>query len=431
MIIFFKKYRRQLVFITVLLVAWIAFLATSMPGDDSPVRYFRAMYFAATLFIFGALDIGFPQSESAFVLVVLWTCYFIAPAFTLSYVYTIIEDRLLNRLPFNLRKHTVLLGMGRTGTLLYETARRLNPAEKIVIIDRNLQNPNIPLYEKARSVWWLKRDFENEKVLREAKVDKAKQVLITTNNDLANIMAALNCLKINKGVEKILCHLQNYAMHEDFRKSLENMKEYEKIEVFNAYEIAAQEILQLINKKFQNRPGQGRIYVFLGFGHFGQTLYDDLVADGNVTEQDEIIIASLKKKILFDIRDYDWASDLPAIKCQLHPPVYENIYHAKTWDIINHMIAGKNKHVIIINCLDNDEENISLAVQIKKHGPEAMQDAIIYCRTFRPASKEFEMILEYGITETESQDIVPFSLEMAMRRAYEERLSENNRKKTL
>ena len=423
MIAFIRKYWSQILFVCVLFVAWIAFLTTTMPGTDSPLRYFKALYFAFTLFIFGALDIGFPQSESTFVVVVLWTCYFIAPAFTISYAYTIIEERLLNRLPFNLNRHSVILGMGRTGMFLYEIIKRSNSHEKIVIVDRDLQNPHIPLYEQARSVWWIRNDFEDPKVLLKARVPRAKRVFITTNNDLANLQAAFKCLELNPGIERIYCHLQNYVMHEDFTESLRRIPKYHKIVIFNAYTSAAQEVLKLINTSEKSKTAQGRFFIFLGFGHFGHTLFDDLISDQNTSDEDEILIATLKTKLFFDTAKYDWSVHEKE-RCKIHSPIYDDIFTASLWDKLNTALKGKNKQVIVINCLDDPEANISLAVQIKKKGPETLRKAVFYCRTFKPLSENLEEVLANRITDSDSRDIIPFSLESALNNAYRELLKE-------
>ncbi len=415
-----RKYWKQILFISVLLSSWAAFLCTSMPGDEVPVRYFKAMYFAANLFIFGALDIGFPHSGSTFALIVLWICYFIAPAFTISYAYIVIEEKLLNRLPFHLKNHSVFFGMGRTGMFLFESLRRTTPQEKTVIIDRNLQNPNIPLFEKSRSVWWVRNDFEQEKVLLEAKVNKAKRVYITTNNDLQNLLAAFRCLNQYPQIEKIYCHLQNYTMHHDFTDSLKPIRDYEKIRFFNAYTSAAKEVLKLIRPPEDTGPDKGKVYVFMGFGHFGHTLFDEMSRSNYLDKNDEVIIATLKPKFAFDMSKFKWDREMNPVECTIHPPVYKDIFTAELWDDINRMTCNQNKALIIINCLDNDEANISLAVQIKKNGPEKLRNALIYCRTFKPVSRELEFILENSMTETESKDIILFSMETALHDAYNE-----------
>lgn len=419
-----RKYWRQLLFLGVFLIAWIAFISTPMPGTESPERYFIALYYSATLFIFGALDIGFPQSESSVVVVILWTCYFIAPAFTISYAYTLIEERLLNRLPFNLKNHSVILGMGRTGTFMYDIIRDRNPQERIVIVDRNLQNPLIPLYETVPSVWWVRNDFENEQTLSRAKIEKAKRVFITTNNDLANLTAAFKCLELNPVIERVFCHLQNYVMHKDFTESLDRLPQYRKIKVFNAYSSASQEVLKQVKELETEKESHGRIFIFLGFGHFAHTLFDDLINEADICQDDEVIIATLKTKLFFDALNYDWSRDTEKVKCQIHKPIYDDIYKAECWDRINHLLEGKNKRLIVINCLDDPEANISLAVQIKKKGPQSLTNAIFYCRTFKPLSKELKKILEHSITSSESRDIIPFSLEEALNKAYSDLLKE-------
>jgi hypothetical protein len=389
-----------------------------MPGSDLPDRYFIALYYAATLFIFGALDIGFPASESILAVILLWVCYFLAPLLTISYVYTIVEERLLNRLPARLRKHSLILGMGRTGTLMFEIIRQQRPKEKIVIVDRNLANPLIALYSQARSSWWIKNDFENEKTLLRARIRKAKRVFITTNNDLSNITAALKCLELNPGIDKIYCHLQNYVMHKDFSDSLKKLPRYDKISVFNAYDHASKEVLNMINSQNREIGKKGRIFIYLGFGHFGHTLFDNMLSDDNICKDDEIIIATLKTKLFFDAMKYDWSRSGNEQKCIILKPVYEDIYTAECWDQIDDMVEGKDKQIIIINCLDDPEANISLAIQIKKQGPETLRSAVFYCRTYRPIFKELEQVLKTKITDTDSRDIIPFSIEEALKKTY-------------
>ncbi len=405
-------------FIIVLLISWIAFLFTAMPGSDNPLRYFRAMYFAATLFIFGALDVGFPHSGPQFAIIALWICYFISPAFTISYVYKVIEDKIFNHLPFYLKKHTVFLGMGQNGVFIYETLKSKSPDKKIVIVDCDEKKSNIRLYEKASSVWWIKNNFENEKVLQKARIGKAKQVCITTNNDLVNLMAAFRCLKMNPSVERIYCHLQNYAMHEDFRKSLMLLPEYGKITFYNGYTFAAKEIHKMLNTADVSQKSMGRMIIFMGMGHFGLTLFDHLMSKGGLNEHDEIVVVSLKKKLIFDISAYDWCENNKLIKCKIHPPVYADIFHAETWNTINNIVKDKSKPVTMIHCLDNDESNINLAVQIKINGPAILRKAIIYCRTFKPVSENLEKVLEHSITQNESRDIITFSIETALKKAY-------------
>ncbi len=417
-----RKYWRLALFITVLLTAFVAFLLTDMPSRNISVeyfRYFKALYFAASLFVFGGIDVGFPQGGPTWVLNVLWFCFFFAPILTFSYVYTVVEEKIFNKLPLFLKKHTVILGMGRSGKFMFDVTKNQKPEEKIVIVDRNLQNPSIPLYEKARSVWWVRNDFENEKALQKAKVHKATRIFITTNNDLVNLQTALKCLELNPGLQNIFCHLQNYTMHEDFTESMKKIPEYKKIVVFNAYTSAAAEVLKMIRTEEAKCPVQKpTLFVFLGFGHFGHTLFDDLIAEDDIDKEDEILIVTTKLKFQFDISNYDWAKNKKIHPCTIHPPIYKDIFSAAVWDEIHQMADGKDKKMVIVNCLDNDEANISLAVQIKKNGPSSMRNAHIYCRTYKEVSSHLHRLLEMRITQNEEQDIIPFSIENAMKKAY-------------
>lgn len=414
---FFRKYWRQALFVIVLVISWIAFLFTGMPGEEAPARIFRALYFSGALFILGALDVGFPHSGPLPALVVLWICYFIAPAFTLSYAYTIIEQKVLNKLPIYVKNHNVILGLGRNGLFIYEMLKNRFPHEKIVIADRNSGNPNLSLYERDSTVWWFRNDFEDKKTFLRARIKKAKRVFITTNDDLTNLSAMVECRKINPGLD-IYCHLQNYVMHEDFNDSLHEVKGYERIVVFNGYEKAAEKVLELIHNKDDRSNGTGRIFTFMGFGHFGQTLFDDLIGGNILHANDEVIIATLKTKLYFDKMKYSWGNNKTMAKHQFHDPIYKDIFSAELWDDIHELVKNSGKQLIFINCLDNDASNINLAVQLKKNGPKLFSKAIFYCRTFKPISEKLEEILENGIIKGEHKDIVTFSIQLAMAQAY-------------
>lgn len=414
---FFRKFWRQLLFIFVLLTALTAFLFTEMPDDETSTRFLKALYFSGALFFFGALDIGFPQSGPALAKAVLWVCYFIAPAFTIGYVYAMIEQKLLNKLPIYVKNHNVILGLGRNGLFIYEMLKSKFPNEKIVIVDKKSENPNLNLYERDSAVWWLRNNFEDAKTLQRARVKKAKRVFITTNDDLANLSAMVECKIVNSRLD-IYSHLQNYVMHEDFSDSLHKIPEYHNIKVFNGYEKAAQKILGLIHNKEDQNSNTGSIFIFMGFGHFGQTLFDDLVGGNNLHGDDEVIIATLKKKLCFDRINYAWCKDEVFSKHLIHPPIYKDIFGAELWNDIHELVKDSNKQLIFINCLDDDALNINLAVQLKKNGPELFSKAIFYCRTFKPISEKLEEILENGIIKGEHKDIITFSIQLAMAQAY-------------
>ena len=207
-------------------------------------------------------------------------------------------------------------------------------------------------------------------------------------------------------------------MHKDFTDSLKRLPQYEKIKVFNAYDHASMEVLNMISSQNKKVEKRGRIFIFLGFGHFGHTLFDNMLSDTDICKDDEIIIATLKTKLFFDAMKYDWSHSGDRQKCRIHEPVYEDIYTADCWERIDSIVEGTDKGVVAINCLDDPEANISLAIQIKKQGPETLRSAVFYCRTYRPIFKELEEVLKSKITDTESRDIIPFSIEEALKKTY-------------
>lgn len=142
----------------VLIVSWVALLNTELIVSQTPWRYLEALYDSITLFVIGGIDIGFPRGNSRIAVNILWICYFLVPLLSASFIYQIVQERILSKLSPWLKGHTIICGLGRNGKLIYHLVKEYSPKRhKIVIIEKDSQNIFSEVLEKDPLTWWLKK----------------------------------------------------------------------------------------------------------------------------------------------------------------------------------------------------------------------------------------------------------------------------------
>ena len=99
------------------------------------------------------------------------------------------------------RNHVVVCGLGHVGSRVAESL--LNAGSEVVGIE---QEPDTSLAERVRGwgVPIIEGDIRQREVLRKAGVARARAVVICTNNDMANLDAAMHCRDLNSSIRLIL-----------------------------------------------------------------------------------------------------------------------------------------------------------------------------------------------------------------------------------
>jgi voltage-gated potassium channel len=99
------------------------------------------------------------------------------------------------------RNHIVVCGLGHVGSRVTESL--LNSGSEVVGIE---QDPHTGLAERVHGwgVPIIEGDIRQREVLRKAGVARARAVVICTNNDLANLDAAMHCRELNPSVRLVL-----------------------------------------------------------------------------------------------------------------------------------------------------------------------------------------------------------------------------------
>jgi len=117
----------------------------------------------------------------------------------------IINYRRLQLMLRNMENHTVLVGLGKLGSSVIETLLQLG--EQVVVIDKN--SDLVKLFSKRYpSVPFIDCDAKEEDCLKQAKIDRARYLILTTSSDAENLFILVTARDLNENL-KIVSRVSN------------------------------------------------------------------------------------------------------------------------------------------------------------------------------------------------------------------------------
>ena len=200
----FKHFQLRFVLMAIVLTTGAMLFMTL---DEEKHSFFKSLFYTFAL-VFGEPPEDFPKH------VVLQVLFFLVPILGLTIIIEGIVDFSLilrdrrrferswcNMLASSFNHHVVLVGLGRLGFRTFLTLRRLGHA--VVVIERD---PNNQFLEEVRRDGspLLIGDARREALLEDANIRKARSIVLATDDDMANLEAALDARKINSEVRVVL-----------------------------------------------------------------------------------------------------------------------------------------------------------------------------------------------------------------------------------
>jgi Trk K+ transport system NAD-binding subunit len=188
----------------ILLGGAISFMLSEPEKNHS---FARALFFTWSL-VFGEPPEAFPQS--------LWLeiMFFVMPIIGLVVIIeSIIEFSLMLRdrrrferswctmLASSFTDHIILVGLGRLGYSTFRLLRKLG--EPVVVIERDKTNQFLDDLRRDGSPL-LVGDARREAILEDANVAGARSIILATDDDLANLEAALDARRLNPTIRVVL-----------------------------------------------------------------------------------------------------------------------------------------------------------------------------------------------------------------------------------
>jgi Trk K+ transport system NAD-binding subunit len=118
-----------------------------------------------------------------------------------DYVFRLNLEEILGRRKRRMKDHIILCGLGNVGMRILEQLHRMG--EKVIVIELRDEAKHLPS-AKRMDVPVLLADARTQVTLEEAHVADAKCLIAATNDDLANLEAALNARTARPGIRIIL-----------------------------------------------------------------------------------------------------------------------------------------------------------------------------------------------------------------------------------
>ncbi len=257
------------------------------------------IYYALGLFIFGGMDLGTPVGGPAVARTFLWTAYFLAPAITAS---AVIEATLRliapeHRWMRRIRGHVVVAGAGRL-TALYLSRLRASVGDvAIVVVTPPDQRPiELPRHLRIRSVTG---DIRSEALLERLHIERARRVLLLTDDDFTNLDAAQKILsRAPKLAPDVVVHVADLR----FLRSMAGTRLAQRCTTFNGHQIAASHLVQAHILRHFQRTDPNDLVILAGFGRFGETILSELQtrAAGSFDRVIIIDVEAERRAMVFD-----------------------------------------------------------------------------------------------------------------------------------
>jgi len=101
----------------------------------------------------------------------------------------------------SMKDHIVLVGLGKVGVRTYNLLHGLG--EQVVVIERNPQNPFLDEVRRNGDPL-LVGDGRRDELLHEANIEKARSIIVATDDDLANLEISLDARRLRPGIRVVL-----------------------------------------------------------------------------------------------------------------------------------------------------------------------------------------------------------------------------------
>lgn len=316
-----------------------------VPREASHPGFLESFYITMRLFIF---ERDLPSFPSSWPLVMI---HFLAPLVTLSAMGTLITllFRLSPRIRTRfMRDHVIICGAGRVGRLIAEHLHRSGVSLAAVDYERDA---SITDWASACGIPVLKGDFRSPDVMRKAGALRARTVIFSSGDDLANTeasLAAYALLKSSRPPYRIIwTHISDDALAETLRESIRTTGTT-GIRFFDTYHMAAERLLELYSPL-------GRSIKIVGLGKFGTDLLELMIREKKLGRGTSITV--------IDTRDVSAA--LARVAGRLPTGITVSFLRMDIRDL-----RGKKEKEssMFFLCTDDDIGNLSLALHLSSKG---------------------------------------------------------------
>lgn len=236
--------------------------------------WLTTLYYSLSLFLFGGTDLGIPKGGPAWGRFMLWSAYFLAPAIAA----TAVIDALLRMLSperrlRRLRDHVVVAGAGQLTTLYLQRLRKADARGPVVVVVPPGSSGSSSELRELYGARVIVGDVASPGVLRRLGIDRARRVLLLTDDDFSNLDAATQILAEAPHMgPDVVVHVSDLR----FLHSMAGTRLARRCQIFNGHQIAASHLVQTSVLDHFRRTTPRDLVILAGFGRFGETVLEEL-----------------------------------------------------------------------------------------------------------------------------------------------------------
>lgn len=326
-----------------------------VPGAD----WLTHVYYSLGLFVLGGLDLGIPRGGPESARVMLWVAYFLAPLITTS---AVIEGALRILSPswlarWTLDDHVVIVGAGQLGMSFLETLREREPRARVLVVDLDGYRANAQVARERFGARFLTGDVRTNATLETMGLDRARAVVLLTDDDLVNLEAAWRIAE-RAPHARVVSHVADIGLRRTVAR-VENATA-ERVHVFNSHVIAAERLhREHLERHFAATTPQD-VVVLAGFGRFGQTILEYLGREAEREIQRAIVVdvAAERQVRLFRAQVPGFA------RCELIT-VQGDLDDPDVWEAIERAAGGAGVEPVYVLGTDDDQLNLRTAIALR------------------------------------------------------------------
>jgi Trk K+ transport system NAD-binding subunit len=251
-------------------VALASGVVTSERPDIGSEPWIAWIYYAASLFVFGGVDLGAPTSGPLIGRTLLWAAYLLAPTITTT---TVAEAFLKLVRPAWFRRrlndHMVIVGGGQVGRLYVNAVRSLDPERAILLADDSDLADEFPDAESVQLVGMPPSTLEA------LQLERASGLVVLTQDDLANLELSWSAQSAHPEL-RVAVHVSDLALLRPVERAARGTRSPTG---FNTHQVTAAYLYQIHLALHFESTEYDDVVVLAGFGRFGQTILELLLAE--------------------------------------------------------------------------------------------------------------------------------------------------------
>lgn len=339
--------------------------------DVGEAGWLVMIYYSLGLFVFGGLDVGFPEGGPLIGRIMLWLAYFGAPLLAAS---ALIEAfmRVMTRDRWHLRRlsdHVVIVGAGSLTLTYLRVLRRRSPEVPVVVLVEAIEVTRRQELEEGYQVKVVVADPTHEFMLRQLRLRRARRVVLLPDDNFLAFEAASKMLRLYPGLEgRIILHSHNLR----FLRTMQGTSVGKRCTGFNCYHLAASGLVRDYLLQHFHQTGAKDVVVLAGFGRFGQTILEELQnhARGEISTVG-LIDLDADRRVLVVQEQGHLADDFQRVVVQGH------VGHPEVWRRMAESVDLSRSHPTVILGTGSPEENLRAAMWVKQRWP----NALVFSRT--------------------------------------------------